>query len=456
MDSNIEFMRIGKLTESDFDSIIKSAGGDRLSLDASKETTENADYIIDNAIIELKIIEEEGLEKQERQQKLANLFKKYSPKSPTIVLDNTQLPPDDLETYFNIMSTPIKTAVKKAAKQLYASKNRINNNNSCGLILINGGYGALSHEEFKEIALRRATQDTSKIDFMIIGGIYFYSDGADNYTLCPFEIISLDINKDTKCLTQIKTAWSEFVERFMTSAIKGYADREAERLPLVDFEYEIEGVRYVKPSPKMGKPSAFFPKGRPRGNSTGMKVCPPLAHTFPKLTCEEWGKLKNLLPDSYYLKNTFSEWLSYEKESSTSYYDKLKPFVPMSVQTEDFIDWCESRTEDNNFHALCLYASDLFSKRVKYVTESAIDIDKNPLILPEYILFIVEEIGQDVANDYGSIIHVSNNFEKKQQIIIIENTHFFYEYGIAVASTYAVKMGLSAVLYKRNREYVWE
>ncbi len=69
----MDYMRIYKLIEDDFDRIIESAGGKRLSEDDSREKSANVDYILDDAIIELKFVEEEGLEKQERQQKLADI-----------------------------------------------------------------------------------------------------------------------------------------------------------------------------------------------------------------------------------------------------------------------------------------------------------------------------------------------------------------------------------------------
>ena len=239
----MEYMKIGRIFEGDIDSIIIEAGGKRLSNDSSRETDINADYIFYDSIIELKIIEEEGLAKLERQKKLADLFKTSLSPRPTIVLDPYQLNTEDQNKYYRIMSTPMKTAIKKAAKQLKKSKDILNGIQSCGLILINDGYGALNHEEFKEIALKRATQDTRKIDFIIVGGIYFFSDIFDNYTIAPFEVISLNVGKTPTGLDKIRTAWNNFLTKFMTSALTGYNDREPDRLPNIDFEYEIDNIR---------------------------------------------------------------------------------------------------------------------------------------------------------------------------------------------------------------------
>jgi hypothetical protein len=450
----MEYMKIGKIFENDIDCIIAESGGQRLSDDSSRETDNNADYLFFDSIIELKIIEEEGLAKNERQKKLAELFKNSLSSKPTIVLDPFQLSSEDQNKYYKIMSTPIKTAIKKATKQLKKSKEKLNDIQSCGLIIINDGYGALSHEEFKEIVLKRVTQDTRSIDFLIIGGIYFFSDVIDNYTLAPFEMISLNIANTPNNLCKIKTAWNNFLDKFMTSMINGYDDRVPNKLPIIDFEYEIDNVRYVKQAPKIGKESKFYPNGRPRDNSTGIKKCPPLARTFPKIKYDDWLEFKKLLTDSFYLKETYSDWLSFQQRETSCSDSPLQPFICLRVQPEEFINWSQNNTMELTFQSLCLHVNDLFEEKVRKLS-NPISIN-NALDVPEYVLFVIEEIGQDEANDYGSIIHVTNNFYEKKEITLIENEPMFFELGLAFATAYAVKLELSAVFYQRNRKYVWE
>lgn len=449
-------MKIGKIFETDIDSIILEAGGKRLSDDSSRETDINADYIFFDSIIELKIIEEEGLAKLERQKKLANLFKASLSPRPTIILDPYQLNADGQNKYYRIMSTPMKTAIKKAAKQLKKSKDILNGIKSCGLILINDGYGALNHEEFKEIALKRATQDTRKIDFVIVGGIYFFSDIIDNYVIAPFEVFSLNIGKTPSGLGKIRTAWNNFLNKFMTSAITGYDDRITDRLPNIDFEYEFDNIRYVKPTPPIGKKSNFYPNGRPREDTTGIKKLPILAHTFPKVNSNDWLEFKKLLTDSFYLKETYSDWLSFQQQKTKSCTDTyLQSFVCLRVQPKEFINWSQKSAKEFTFQSLCLYVNDLFEEKVKKILSNPISIN-DALDIPEYVILVIEEIGQDVANDYGSIIHVTNNFDEKIETVLVENEPIFFELGLAFAAAYAVKLELSAVFYQRNRKYVWE
>ena len=111
----MDYLRIYKLNEEDFDGIVQRSGGKRLSNDESREKNPNADYLLGDAIIELKFVEEEGLEKQERQQKIATLFNKYCPNKPVMVIDPKLLGKVGRKEYYEIMSTPIKKRIRKAA-----------------------------------------------------------------------------------------------------------------------------------------------------------------------------------------------------------------------------------------------------------------------------------------------------------------------------------------------------
>jgi hypothetical protein len=104
-------LKIKKVSEVDFDRTVMEAGGARIN------ETDSADYIFGEAILELKLVEEEGLDKGTRQQKLANLFRPQQPLSPVVVIAPNRLDKVAARTYYNIIAGPIKTHVKKAAAQ---------------------------------------------------------------------------------------------------------------------------------------------------------------------------------------------------------------------------------------------------------------------------------------------------------------------------------------------------
>lgn len=93
-------------------------------------------------VIELKILEDEGLDKPERQQKLAKLFREKFPSRPTIVLDRGILDLQGQRCYDRILEGPIKTAVSSARQQLQQSRKELNSNGTV-LWVINNGYSSL-------------------------------------------------------------------------------------------------------------------------------------------------------------------------------------------------------------------------------------------------------------------------------------------------------------------------
>src|SRR5437763_751416 len=114
----MDYLRIRNITEVEFDSIIEAADGKRITREGS------ADYILKEAIIELKFIKEEGLEKEARRIKIAKLFREEQPNAPVVVIDPASLNPHRAREYYNIVSGPIKTHVKKAASQLEVTAQR--------------------------------------------------------------------------------------------------------------------------------------------------------------------------------------------------------------------------------------------------------------------------------------------------------------------------------------------
>jgi len=106
------------MREEDFDEIIAKAGGCRTAADDSRSSELNADYFLNEAIIELKLIEEEGLDKENRRRKVAGLFQESQPDKPVVILDPNILSEKAKRKYYNLLEGPIKTHVKKAAKQL--------------------------------------------------------------------------------------------------------------------------------------------------------------------------------------------------------------------------------------------------------------------------------------------------------------------------------------------------
>jgi|GEM_PF-5662346 len=113
--SEIQSFKIPPITEPDLDAVIKNAGGSRLHPDHDRRDKIGADYRLGNALIELKCLDEEGLDKVERQEKLHRLFKENGSGQPTITLDRDHLQAPNQRTFDRIMAVPIKTSSSLSA-----------------------------------------------------------------------------------------------------------------------------------------------------------------------------------------------------------------------------------------------------------------------------------------------------------------------------------------------------
>ena len=69
----MEYLQFASFSENDFDEIVLNAGGKRYT-DDPKVSDLNCDYILDNIVIELKIIMEEPVKKKRNRKNLLNYF----------------------------------------------------------------------------------------------------------------------------------------------------------------------------------------------------------------------------------------------------------------------------------------------------------------------------------------------------------------------------------------------
>jgi len=451
----MDYVHIGKLEESDFDAIIEHAGGRRLSADDSREYRPNADYALGEAVVELKLVEEEGLEKVQRQRKVAEIFRPQHPDRPVIILRPELLDDAGRRAYYSAMAGPIKGHVKTAAKQLEETAKLLGGQAVRVLILMNNGYAALSHEEFTDIAFSRACNDTRNIDCVVVGGLYYYSDRFDMYLFERLEMHTINVASPFRSFETLRRKWLGFVEQFMTSFVRGQDERSRRRLPVVDFKYDLDGITYIKPAPPMGKPSEFWPNGRPRENSTGSETCPPVAKTFPNLDVENWRRFRKRLSGSEFFKGSFAEWLSFKKEQEDELGTDTMPFVPVAVDFDACLAWCEEQKRSLDVPAMCQYANALFDQMVRNLMERARDRAKAQIVVMEYVLLVTEEIGQDKANDLSSIFHVHEGADRSRSKVLLRNGRIFFDHALALACAYAAKQGVGTVLYEKDRTQAW-
>jgi hypothetical protein len=120
--SALPSFQIRLLSEAEIEKVVVRAGGKRAHPDADRRSLRGADFVLGSNVIELKILEDEGLDKPERQQKLAKLFRERFPSRPTVVLDRALLDAQGQRAYDRIVEGPVTTAVSSARQQLQQSR----------------------------------------------------------------------------------------------------------------------------------------------------------------------------------------------------------------------------------------------------------------------------------------------------------------------------------------------
>ena len=438
-------MRIKKVSEADFDAVVKDAGGSRI------DKPDSADYVLNEALIELKLVIEEGFEVRTRQQKIADIFQRQQPQSPVVVIRPNSLDETGRRDYYNAVAGPIEGAIEKAARQLDKTAQRINPQPVRVAVILNIGYTALSIDEFKEICIKCAHKRNynGRIDWLVCGGIYFASDGYDNWVLSIFDDVPINVSCAFPSSHRLLDSWHGFVSRIIMESLKEEVPFHRAKLPIDDLAFEVGGVRYVKPSPKNPK-SHFWPSGQAPRKNTADDAQVHVALTFPALTETEWKLFKKLLPTVHHLQSSYREWLDFLRNEESNLDQPLEPFVPVGVTYEEFSKWVSKPIASWEFSDICKFSTHQFNLKVLDILGRAKEKEQTTIIVPEYIYLVVQEIGQDKSNDLCSIYHVSETPGFERQDAIIENAQLYWEYGTSVAAAYAVKRNVDIVIYSKK------
>jgi len=448
----LESFNLHRIDENDFDQVVEKAGGERIDDSIVPDGVKSADYELGGAVIELKIVEEEGLEKPERQEKIGALFRDQFPDFPVVVVDPYIIDETSRRKLFRILEGPIKGLVKKASKQLATSGAALEATARV-LIIFNNGFMSLRHKDFEKLVLKCVRNDTQNIDLVIVGGMYFHYDGFDNYMNFYFthHPINANVNPDLKSLD---ASWNDFVTGYMNDVVMNPSEESPGKRPSSDISFDKGGVTFVRPRPQVGKQSTFFIHGRPRENSTGKDRCPPVASVIPDIAPDQWKTLRELLTDGANLPESATEWCEREA-ASDSQDDPLRPNVTFRFSIDGFLDSIDKGTAQPTVEGLKYFACEIMSDRCRHLASQASDLPEVIALANRYILVHTTEIGSDKAYDFSSILLISDipGFESEE--ILVKNQRIFFEHALCLGASYAVKHSCSAIYTRKNTDFGW-
>lgn len=450
----METFPIRALTEADLDSVVREAGGNRAHLDADRRDLVGADYVVGTTVIELKMLDEEGFDKPERQAKLAELFRKHQIHRPVVVLDPDLLPENERRRYRNIVEQPIKRAIAKSKQQLSQSRAELPETTSSVLWILNNGYTALDHDTIENLIANRVRQDTASIDGVIVSGCYYHGDGFDSVFLWPCTYVPIRIDRPFPEFDRLQTCFHDFANNYMTALMR-QIEPAGDKFEIRDVVFDVDGVRYVRPAPIIGDVSSFFVHGRLRQNSSGIDTCPPVALIAPGLTRSNHKLIARAInmPDGPL--NSYASWQRYVASAADAA-EPIKPLVTMPIDPEAWLRWCRDEDATPSLGTLTRYAHSQFEVRLHMILESARERIAGRIMPSSYILAVTQEIGQDRANDVSDIANVRERIDGKLSVRpLVENMRIFHEHAVALAAAYAVREGIDVVQWNKNRLHGW-
>jgi hypothetical protein len=449
----VEHFRLAPLTEADVRAVIESAGGHIAHPDQDRRRAQGADFVLGNAVLELKILDDEGLGKPERQAKLGALLERLHPGRPVVVVDRSALGDADRREFDRVMEGPIKAAVASARKQLRQSRREIADVDCSILLILNNGYSALNHQDLTQLVAHRVRQDTSEIDGVVVAGCYFHSDTFDTVCLWHMEYIPIDVRQRFDRYSDLHQAWQRHANAAMTRMITKAPGKQEIKLPVRDITFEVNGVRFVKPTPQMGRASDFFVLGRPRHDSSGVTQLPPVATTFPDLTLSEWTRFRDEVPDETWQQRSWEDWLRYRARAKLE--ADPQPVALMPVTFDGWSKWRDEAHEARLGRSVANYANHLFVQKLRSVGGRALDRSSLRVYPVQYVLAVTEEIGQDRANDVSHIGIVDDTADAPRIRSLTVNQRMFHEHAVIKAAAFAVALGIDTVLWEKDLRYAW-
>jgi hypothetical protein len=237
-----------RIGEAFMDQVIDGAGGRRLTKsEADEEKGRNADYCFQDAVIELKDLQEEGLLVTTRQERLSRLLRPIASGAEYASLSPANLSETQWLEYIDILGRPIQNHVKSAAKQLKVSRAKLGSSRG-GVIFLNTGYSSIPHELFNAMVHRYCTKDTRQVDFAICISSWLLTNGFESEYFVAFD------PREGGCalVSAIREAFWKEEERLMAEwAGRGFLQDREMLQPIEPIAFSSGGVNFSTEPPTL-------------------------------------------------------------------------------------------------------------------------------------------------------------------------------------------------------------
>jgi hypothetical protein len=245
---HLPFMKAPRIGEAFIDQVIIDAGGRHLTKkETENESIRNADYVLDDIVIELKDIQKEGLLVTTRQKKLAQLFRGIAEGDDYAALAPSSLSKMQWRKYVDILGGPIQNQVKSAAKQIKASRPILNCNRGA-VIFLNTGYSTIPHKLFSAIVNRYCIKDTQQVDFSISISSWLLTNGFESEAFFAFS----PHEGGCSVIEAIRESFWNQIDNMMTEWARGGFQDDGEMLhPVEPIAFRNDGMNFSTQPPQL-------------------------------------------------------------------------------------------------------------------------------------------------------------------------------------------------------------
>ncbi|MCP1247113.1 hypothetical protein NKW54_14355 [Acetobacter cerevisiae] len=443
--SEIQSFKIPPITETDLDTVIENAGGSRLHPDHDRRDKIGADYRLGEALIELKFLDEEGLDKVERQGKLNQLFGEIEPGQPTITLDRDHLQASNQRKFDRIMEGPIKTAVKKANAQLKQSRSEFPDTKCSVLLIINNKYESLDHECVCDLVLNRVRQDTSHIDAVVVGGIYLHLEDRNGSLVSPMQ--PFEVKTIFNEFNRLKASWEAFTDSFMEKLTQPDSKADRTKGPLAEKQFKFGNVIYTRPVPGV----QFLEKLRSQSvltkSYTDGETSVYVAKTLPHISRREWFLFRDLNASSIEILDSYEMWMIRENQAQKDAIPTC-PLVMIPITSNDWVAWCKKLGEKGS---ISQYVNDAFKSRLDVLISCAQDMRECTILPARYTLAITNIFGTDEAAAISSIFIVLERTDgSTNRRCVVNKEGLSLKHAIALAAAYAIQERIESIMWEKN------
>ena len=253
---------IPKITESFIDDVMTEITWHRY--DEKYPVVDNqliADYVGPNSVGELKIFEEEGLEKEERQKAIAQLLTPYAVSGDLVDIELDTIPSEIRRKFENIVSSPFKSAIKKASKQLRESACVHKATGDRVLVAVNNGYSYLYADSFERLLVSRAKRDSQSIGYAACVNVEYHQSDFDANIFCTTRIHQINSTLAWKYEEAFVEAVGNKFNEAMSVMMANQMDPDLwknRQNPVKDIHFTKNGVEYIREAPYV--PDSRFEK----------------------------------------------------------------------------------------------------------------------------------------------------------------------------------------------------